>query len=236
VEKYFPGEDPIGKHVKIDGNRTYTIVGVVGDTRHEIGSDPLPIQYLPLYDGLLNNGALMIRASLPTSLDGLELTLPVQRIVQDLDRDLPVADVMTMEQLLGKSTADQSFNATLLLGFATVSLVLAAAGLFGVLSYLVTQRTSEIGIRIALGAQRQTVLRLMLLDGLRPAIFGLALGLAGSVGAVRLIRSMLYGTEPLDPTIFATVAGLLLLVAAIACAAPAWRASRLDPMQALRVE
>jgi putative ABC transport system permease protein len=236
VEKYFPGEDPIGKHVKIDGNRTYTIVGVVGDTRHEIGSDPLPIQYLPLYDGLLNNGALMIRGSLPTSLDGLELTLPVQRIVQDLDRDLPVADVMTMEQLLGKSTADQSFNATLLLGFATVSLVLAAAGLFGVLSYLVAQRTSEIGIRIALGAQRQTVLRLMLLDGLRPAILGLALGLAGSVGAAQLIRSMLYGTEPLDPTIFATVAGLLLLVAAIACAAPAWRASRLDPMQALRVE
>ena len=236
VDKYFPGEDPLGKHLKIDGNRIYTVVGVVGDTRHEIGSDPQPIQYLSYNDGLVNNGALMVRASLHTSLGGLELTLPVQRIVQQLDRDLPVADVLTMEQVLGKSTADQSFNATLLLGFATVSLVLAAAGLFGVLSYLVAQRTSEIGIRIALGAQRQTVLQLMLLDGLRPAIFGLALGLVASVGAVQLIRSMLYGTEPLDPTIYAAVAGLLLMVAAIACMAPAWRASRLDPMQALRME
>ena len=236
MDKYFPGEDPIGKHMKIDGNRVYTVVGVVGDTRHEIGSDPQPIQYLSYNDGLVNNGALVVRASLRTSLGGLELTLPVQRIVQQLDRDLPVADVLTMEQVLGKSTADQSFNATLLLGFATVSLVLAAAGLFGVLSYLVAQRTSEIGIRIALGAQRQAVLRLMLLDGLRPAIFGLALGLAGSVGAAQLIRSMLYGTKPLDLTIFAAVTGLLLVVAAIACVAPAWRASRLDPMQALRME
>jgi putative ABC transport system permease protein len=127
-------------------------------------------------------------------------------------------------------------SATLLLGFAAVSLLLAGVGLFGVLSYLVAQRTGEIGIRIALGAQRDTVLRLMLLDGLRPALFGLALGLAGSVGAAQLIRAMLYKTAPLDPVIFAGVSLVLLLVAASACLAPAWRASRLDPMQALRTE
>ena len=236
VDKYFPGEDPIGKHMKIDGNRVYTVVGVVGDTRHEIGSDPQPIQYLSYNDGLLNNGALVVRASLRTSLGGLELTLPVQKIVQQLDPDLPVADVMTMEQLVGKSTAEQNFNATLLLGFAGVSLLLAGVGLFGVLSYLVAQRTGEIGIRIALGAQRDTVLRLMLLDGLRPALFGLALGLAGSVGAAQLIQAMLYKTAPLDPVIFAGVSLVLLLVAASACLAPAWRASRLNPMQALRTE
>jgi len=165
-----------------------------------------------------------------------QFAIPVQRIVQGLDHDLPVSDVLTMDQLLGKSTLDQSFNATLLMAFAVMSLMLAAAGLFGVLSYIVAQRTSEIGIRIALGAQRQQVLRRVLLDGLQPALFGLVLGLAASAAVARLLRSMLYKTQPLDPTVFATVTAILLLVAFLACAAPAWRASRLEPMQALRTE
>ena len=122
------------------------------------------------------------------------------------------------------------------LSFAVLSLLLASVGLYGVLSYLVTQRMTEIGIRIALGAQREQVLRLALVDGLRPAFFGLVFGLAASAAAVRLIRSMLYKTEPLDPAVFAAVAATLLTVAAIACLVPAWRASRLDPMQALRTE
>jgi len=105
-----------------------------------------------------------------------------------------------------------------------------------VLSYLMTQRTTELGIRIALGAQRDQVLRLMLFDGLRPALFGLGLGLIASAAATRIIQSMLYGTKPLDPAVFATVAATLLLVAALACMIPAWRASRVDPMQALRTE
>jgi putative ABC transport system permease protein len=108
--------------------------------------------------------------------------------------------------------------------------------LYGVLSYLTTQRTAEIGVRIALGAQREEVLRLMLGDGLRPALYGLTLGLAASVGAVRLIQSMLYGTRPLDPAIFASVTASLLIVATLACLVPAWKASRIDPMQALRTE
>jgi ABC-type antimicrobial peptide transport system permease subunit len=164
------------------------------------------------------------------------LAIPVQRIVQAMNRDLPVSDILTMDQLLGKSTLDQSFNATLLLAFAALSLVLAGVGLFGVLSYVVAQRTSEIGIRIALGAQREQVLRLMLLDGLRPAVLGLLAGLAASAGVVRLIRSMLYETQPMDLTVFFSVAAILILVAGFACLAPAWRASRLDPIQALRTE
>jgi ABC-type antimicrobial peptide transport system permease subunit len=153
-----------------------------------------------------------------------------------MDRDLPVSGILTMDQVVGRSTQDASFNATLLMVFAGLSLLLAAVGLFGVLSYIVAQRTSEIGIRIALGAQREQVLRLMLLDGLRPALVGLVLGLAASVGTARLIRSMLYGTQPLDPAVFTVVAAMLVLVAALACMVPAWRASRLDPMQALRME
>jgi putative ABC transport system permease protein len=165
-----------------------------------------------------------------------QLALPVQRIVQELDHDLPVSDVLTMDQLLGKSTLDTSFDATLLTAFAALSLLLAGVGLFGVLSYIVAQRTSEIGIRMALGAQREQVLWQVLLEGLRPALFGLAFGLAASVGAARLIRSMLYGTRPLDPAVFAAVAVALLLVAGLACMVPAWQASRLDPMRALRTE
>jgi ABC-type antimicrobial peptide transport system permease subunit len=117
-----------------------------------------------------------------------------------------------------------------------LSLILASVGLYGVLSYLTTQRTGEIGVRVALGAQREQVLRLMLGDGLRPALYGLTLGLTASAGAVRLIQSMLYGTRPIDPAIFAAVAATLLAVAVLACLVPAWRASRINPVQALRTE
>jgi putative ABC transport system permease protein len=231
AKQYFPNEDPLGKHLKVE-NEDHEIVGIVGDTRYSLAEDPKPIQYYPLYAGKENSGTLVIRSSR----DVEALALPVQRILQEIDRDLPVSDVLTMDQLLGKSTQDESFNATLLATFAALSLLLAAVGLFGVLSYIVAQRTGEIGIRIALGARREQVLRQMLLDGLRPALFGLAFGLVASVGAARLIRSMLYGIQPLDPAVFAAVSAMLLLVAAMACLIPAWRASRLDPIQALRME
>jgi putative ABC transport system permease protein len=231
ADQHLPGEDPIGKHLRVDGH-VLTIVGVVGDTRYAPAEDPRPMEYLPLYSGFPNNGTLVIRSSR----DVEQQALPVQRIVQSMDRDLPVSDVMTMEQLLGKSTMDASFDATLLAVFAGLSLLLAAVGLFGVLSYIVAQRTSEIGIRIALGARREQVLRKVMLDGLRPALLGLVLGLAASAGAAKEIASMLYGTEALDMSVFAGVSGALLLVAAAACLVPAWRASRLDPMRALRTE
>ena len=141
-----------------------------------------------------------------------------------------------MEEAIGRSTLDASFTSLLVLMFAVMALGLAGVGLFGVLSYSVTQRTSEIGIRIALGAQRRAVLRLMLLDGLRPAWVGLLLGLVASGFAVRLIRSLLYGASPLDWGVFGEVAALLLGVSAVACAVPSWRASRLDPVTALRTE
>jgi predicted permease len=237
AKKFFPGEDPIGKHLRVMGyvtseSKLHQIVGVVGDTRYQLGEAPEPMQYFPLYAGDANYGTLVIRSSH----DVEQLALPVQHVIQDMDHDLPVSDVLTMDQLLGKSTLDESFDTTLLTGFAVLSLLLAAAGLFGVLSYIAAQRTSEIGIRIALGAQREQVMRLMLADGLRPALLGLVLGLGASAGTARLIGSMLYETKPLDAPVFAAVAGTLLAVAALACMVPAWRASRLDPMQALRTE
>ncbi|HEY1986803.1 MAG TPA: ABC transporter permease [Terracidiphilus sp.] len=231
VHKYFPGEDPLGKHLHTN-MKDYTIVGVVGDTRYDLGEEPMPMKYFPIMEGKEGYGTLVIRSS--HDVEGL--ALPVQRVIQGLDRDMPVADVLTMDQLLGKSTVDKSFNTTLLSGFAALSLLLAAVGLFGVLSYIATQRTGEIGIRLALGAQRQQVLGKMLSDGLRPALIGLALGLAASMEATRLMRDMLYETRPLDPMVFAAVSAMLIAVAALACIVPAWRASRVDPMQALRTE
>jgi ABC-type antimicrobial peptide transport system permease subunit len=153
-----------------------------------------------------------------------------------MDPDLPVSHVLTMEQIIGNSTVDTEFSAIVILSFAIASLALAAVGLFGVLSYLVTQRTNELGIRIALGAQREQILRLVLVDGLQPAWIGLLLGLAAGSGAAQLIRGMLYGVHPWDFSVFTFVALISITVAVCASAIPAWRAARLDPMQALRDE
>jgi|SRR5579862_7228000 len=231
ASQYFPGEDPLGRHLRVRG-KDAVIVGIVGDTRYEIGEPPKPVQYYPLDAGVETVGTLVIRSSHNPE----QFALPVQRIVSEMDRDLSVSDVLTMNQLLGQSTLDQSFNAALLVAFATLSLVLAAVGLFGLMSYIAVQRTTEIGIRVALGAKREQVMRKMLLDGMRPALFGLVVGLAGSLEAGQLMRDLLYEIKPLDPAVYAVVAGTLLAVAALACLVPAWRASRLDPMPALRAE
>ncbi len=235
VRSFFPGEDPIGKHLivnLIDKPLPYEIIGVVGDTRYLISEPPQPMMYFPLLSGTTERAVIVVRSQH----DVTALAIPVQQVVQSLDKDLPVAYVLTLNQVIGASLIEARFTSTLILAFAILSLVLASVGLYGVLSYLVEQRTSEIGVRIALGAQREQLLRLMLFDGLRPAWAGLALGLLGGVAGSRLIRGMLYGVRPLDASVFIAVAVVLTLVAAASCLIPAWRASHLDPMQALRME
>ena len=230
-DQWLSGEEPLGKHVRID-NLVLTIVGVAGDTRSSPSEEPRPIAYMPLYSGYPNYGTAVIRSSHQVD----QLALPVEKIVQSMDRNLPVSDVMTMDQLLGKSTVEAGFDATLVSVFAGLSLLLAAAGLFGVLSYLVAERTTEIALRMALGASRRQVLGKMMLDGLRPALLGLGMGLAAGLAAARAVASMLYRTRPVDSGVFALVSTALLAVTVLACLVPAWRASRLDPLGALRVD
>jgi predicted permease len=234
AQQYFPGENPLGKHLHVSSHSDadYEVVGVVADTLYQVGQPGKATMYFPVFNGGEGGLTLAVR----TVSDPLALSVPIQRQIADLDPELPVFDVFTMQQIIERSLGNASLSASLVLAFAMLSLMLACVGLYGILSYLTTQRSGEIGIRIALGAQREQVLRLMLIDGLQPAFFGLTLGLAASVAAVRLMRAMLYETQPLDPAVFAAVAMTLLLVAALACLAPAWRASRLDPMQALRME
>lgn len=200
----------------------------MGDTRWTVSQPDNPTLYMPIYGS--NSATLLVRSTHNVE----ALSLPVQRVVSSMDRDLPVSNVETLRETIEKSTLGSEFNSLLVLGFAGIALVLAAAGLYGVLAYLVTQRTNELGVRIALGAQRGQIL--VLLDGLRPALFGLIVGLAGSAAVAKLIRSLLYGTEPYDSTVFLAVSTILLAVAVLACMIPAWRASRLDPLEALRVE
>ncbi len=180
----FPGQDPIGKHVRRDFDRTaYEVVGVVGDTRWTVSLPPSPTLYWPIYGNDYSSATIVVRS--PQNVESL--AMPVQKLMGRMDADLPVSDVETLREAIGKSTLSAQFDSIVVLGFAAIALVLAAAGLYGVLAYLVTQRTGEIGIRMALGAPRRQVLRLMLLDGLRPAILGLIMGLAASTAVVRLI-------------------------------------------------
>jgi predicted permease len=238
VDRFFPGESPLGKHVTMRWTAkedTYEIVGVVGDTLYHVGQPIMATIYFPILSGVLER-TTEATIVVHTSGNPLSMSVAVQKQVAALDPAQPVYDILTMEQIVGKTTASQSFSATLVLAFAMLSLLLAAAGLYGVLSYLVSQRVTEIGIRVALGAQRGQVLSMVLLDGLRPVFLGLLLGSCGAVAAGQLIKSMLYGTRPVDLTVFAAMVSSLLLTALAASMAPALRASRIEPAQALRAE
>jgi len=239
VRQYFPSEDPLGKHLRVlwrtPEGENYEIIGVVANSSYQLGRATRPMMWFPILAGIPGNSGDSVLV-MRSGRDVTPLALPIQRLIASLDANLPVKNVLTMEQIVGESTANSNFSATLVLSFAGFSLLLAAVGLYGVLAYLVTQRTGEIGIRMALGARRERVLRLVLIDGLRPALLGLVIGIGASLAVTRLISSVLYGTSPLDPSVFLSVVATLVISATGACLLPAWRAAQIDPMRALRAE
>jgi predicted permease len=238
VDQYLAGDDPVGKHVRVDWAEKaeiYEILGEVGNTVNDITRPVSPTIYFPILSGIPDHTSEPTIVAY-TAADPLTMSMPIQRQISALEPQLPVYNALTMDQILGKTSASQGFAANLVLAFAALSLLLAAVGLYGVLSYLTTQRTPDIGLRIAVGAQRSQLLRLVLMEGLRPALVGLIFGVAASALTTQLLRSMLYGTKPLDPAAFAGAAMMLVAVAVLACLIPAWRASRIDPIQALRTE
>ena len=234
VRRLFPGEDPIGKRV-LQGRRGATeIVGIVGDVKHRSLDVESGAEFYMSY--LQSPEPEMTLVARGTTGDSSGLIAAVRNAVGEIDKDQPISDIKPMNQLLAESVAPQRFN-TLLLGiFAFIALALASVGIFGVMNYTVTQRTHEIGIRLALGAQTTDVLRLIVTQGMMLALIGVGIGLAGSFATTRLMRSLLYGVSATDPLIFFGVSLLLAFVALVACYIPARRAMRVDPMVALRYE
>ena len=229
---YFPDEDPVGKRMRIIFSPWLTIVGVVGDVRHTgLNTPPNPEMYLSQLQEPQSSMAVLAR----TTGDPLQLAGAAREQLKAMDKDLPVT-VTTMDQLFANSLAGQRFNASLLGVFAAVALLLAMIGVFGVINYSVAQRTHEIGIRLALGAQRRDVFKLIVGQGLLLALVGVVVGTGGAVALTRLIEGMLYGVSPTDGPTFVVVSLIVTMVAFLASYLPARRATRVDPLVALRYE
>jgi putative ABC transport system permease protein len=234
ARRYWTGQDPIGSRIQVgeSGNSKWlTIVGIAGDIRTaELASDLSSEIYLP-HSQMTNRAmSLIIR----TSSDPMLLAPAVRSFVHEVDKDRPLWHLTSMRQVISDSVAGPRFNTMLIVTFAGMALILALMGIYGVFSYAVAQRTQEIGIRMALGAGRPTVLRMMIRQGLWIALVGIVAGGAGALALTRLISSMLFGVTPTDPYTFAGCALLMVLVALVATYIPASRASRVDPLIALR--
>ncbi len=233
----FPGQSAIGRQIRLDKEAPHTIVGVVGSVRQAgLDQQPLPEVYFPYVqisaEDWLGNAVLVVRtAQAPEG-----VTAAVRGEVASVDRELSLFDVETMDEVITKSLASRRLNLWLLGIFAGIALVLSAAGLYGVISYLVAQRTREIGVRIALGAQTRDVIGLVMGQGARLTAVGIALGLLGALAFTRVLASLLYGVSARDPLTFAGIAALLAAVALLATWLPARRAARVDPMSAIRNE
>ncbi len=240
ARQFFPGEDPIGKRIKPgisswenDPSVMREIIGVVADIRNRtLDAEPKPAFYVP--QSQVPFTQLIVVAK--TTNDPHSLITGATREVRALDAELPVFSVKTMEEYIASSVAAPRFNTTLLSIFAAVALVLTIIGLYGVMSYSVAQRTNEIGIRMALGAQTRDVLALIVKQGITLVLIGLALGMAGALALTRLLATLLFGVTTRDPATFVAIALILSFVALLACYVPAWRATRVDPLEALRCE
>lgn len=236
----WPGETAIGKRIRNDSSQPWVeVIGVVADVRTEsLEKQPPMMVYVPYWDGAFWQGSVWGNATyvMRTRQDPSTMANALRAAMRELDPDLPLANVQTMRDVFSESVSSRRFQ-TLLAGvFAGAALLLACLGIYGVISYSVARRTSEMGIRIALGAQASQVSMLVLRQGIRPVLAGLAAGVAGALASGQLIKAFLFGTTASNPAAISAVVVTLLLVAAAACWAPARRASRIDPMTALRDE
>jgi putative ABC transport system permease protein len=238
ARRLWPGEDPIGKRIagwSTDPQRKWNqIIGVVKDVRQfGLTADPKLQIYLP-YEQVrfFEPRALIVR----TEVEPMRLAATVRRTVWEIDKDQPVSDISSMEEVVSESVSRQRFSMLLLGIFAGLALLLAAVGIYGVMSYSVAQRTREIGIRMALGAQRSDVLKMTVGQGVRLVSIGVVTGLAAAFILTRVMSSLLFGVSATDPTTFITISLVLMSVAVLASYVPALRATKVDPMFALRYQ
>jgi putative ABC transport system permease protein len=234
ARRFWPNQDPLGKQIKFaqDGS-TAVVVGVVGDAKHYWLEEEQKPQ---MYDAYSQDPGLFATVVIRTAVEPLGLTEPVRQAIWKVDADQPMWKIRTVEFLVNRSTADRRFLLALMGIFSSLALVLTIIGLYGVINYLVNQRTQEIGIRMALGAQMRDILRMVLKQGMTLVLTGVALGLAAAWLLTRLMSRLLYQVSATDPLTFAAIALLLTTVALLACYLPARRATKVDPLIALRYE
>jgi putative ABC transport system permease protein len=238
ARKYWPGEDALGKQVGVGSTRfpLMTIVGIAADTKHlSLREEPGPEMYVPFNQKVWPSLAIM-QVAIRTKADPASMTNLVREAVRSVDPDLPLGKLATLSTLVDGAMTQPRFSMLLLGAFGALAVTLAAIGMYGVIAYSVAQRTREIGIRMALGAQRGTVFGMVLGQGARLAGLGIAIGILTALGVTRLMASFLYGVQPTDPLTFAAVALLLAGIVLLACYLPARRATRVDPIIALRYE
>jgi putative ABC transport system permease protein len=235
VDRYFPDQDPIGQGIDI-GNGTdgfYKIVGVVGSVRYDsLDSNPTPTMYVPYTQDVFSGMWVVVRAKGEPA----QLSAAARQAVRDVDNGLPAFAMTTLPDAVSESVGQRRFSMLILAAFAAIALVLAAVGLYGVVSYSVSQRTQEIGLRMAMGAQRRDVLRMVVGGGMKLALIGAVIGVAGALALSNVVATMLFDVTPLDPVSYSATAAVLLAVATLACYVPARRAMRVDPIVALRAE
>ncbi len=240
---YWPGRDALGGRFTIGrggaSRPAITVVGIVADVRHNGITDVVKEKfYVPhtQWHKSVGNPVRGMTLVVRSAQDPRALVAPVRALIREMDPNLPVADIRTMDDVVSATLSAPRFTTVLMGVFAALALALSAIGIYGVLSYVVSRRTREIGIRVAIGAGRPQVLRLILMDGLGLALVGVAVGLAAAAGLSRLLTSLLHGVTPADPATFLAVAAALTLVALLASLIPAWRAASLDPVRALKSE
>jgi putative ABC transport system permease protein len=236
MRRFFPNEEPLGKYIDLgwsqDGDRRGgTVIGVVGDVKQgALNQETPPLLYLPYAQAPLENLRIAVQTSVPPT----SVTKSVRAAVRDIDRELPVFAIRPLEEYVATSIGPQKFYATLVGIFAAVALALAAVGLYGVIAYAVSQRTHELGVRVALGATRGRIAGMVVKQGLGLTIGGAAVGVVAAVLVTRVLSALLYGVSALDPLTFAIVLLVLLGVAMVASYVPARRAARVDPLVAMR--